>query len=710
MRKIILMLALSLLAGFAGAQSTTISSTGVVDTDGFTWAAGTYQIQFVPSQANPNPSAYTWTGGALSQSFSGSLDGSGAFSKSIPSSTSIFPTNSQWQFTICPNARSGCFQFVTSVTGGSLDLTSSLNAVAFGPRFPYSSPSFGYGPIEVSSKVLAGSIFYNTTTSGCQIYSGSAWGNCATGGSGTPGGTNGQVQYNNSGSFGGFTASGDLTFNTATGVGTVKGINGQLLSALASCVLFNTTATGVPSCASAAQIVAGIGSAAVQKATDLASYPAACSGGQFSQGLSSGSNNCATPAGSGTVTSSGSPVSGNIPKFTTATNIAPAAASDIVSLFSSCSGVQYLGADGACHAAAGGFAWNSVQAITSNTPAVNWSTSNSAIVTANGGNPTISFTGSPSNGAPYYLDICNDGTIRTWSVPGNLQCYTLPIAVSECTGYVQFIYDGTNFVGPRSTITATTIYGTERSTPQASISGQFICHWNSTTHQMTCSDNGTNTGNMITPLASQTAHNWVQRIDNTGLQVSAQPGFGDLSGTATAAQLPVGTVITSTPVIGSSDTVQCSAANGSFTAFTTTISRPAFTQTAGAKWRLEANMSLASTATALTFQLEVEDSGVSGGHVIYVGTAGSNVSITSTALGLDSILDEQATVVTASGTLTAVSVGVFGPAAVINSYNTITPQSYDTTAAGTLTILLKCNAGTASNSMTINTLTLTKIY
>ena len=67
--------------------------------------------------------------------------------------------------------------------------------------------------------------------------------------------------------------------------------------------------------------------------------------------MSSGSTlTCA--AGStcpGTVTSSGSPVAGNIAKFTTATNVAPAAATDIVNLFSTCSGTQYLGADGACH-------------------------------------------------------------------------------------------------------------------------------------------------------------------------------------------------------------------------------------------------------------------------------------------------------------------------------------------------------------------------
>lgn len=42
-------------------------------------------------------------------------------------------------------------------------------------------------------------------------------------GSGTPGGSSGQVQFNNAGSFGGFTASGDATINTSTGVVTTVG-------------------------------------------------------------------------------------------------------------------------------------------------------------------------------------------------------------------------------------------------------------------------------------------------------------------------------------------------------------------------------------------------------------------------------------------------------------------------------------------------------
>ena len=43
----------------------------------------------------------------------------------------------------------------------------------------------------------------------------------SSGGSGTPGGTSGQVQYDNAGSFGGFTMSGDATLVTSTGVITV---------------------------------------------------------------------------------------------------------------------------------------------------------------------------------------------------------------------------------------------------------------------------------------------------------------------------------------------------------------------------------------------------------------------------------------------------------------------------------------------------------
>lgn len=52
--------------------------------------------------------------------------------------------------------------------------------------------------------------------------------------SGITGGTSGQVQYNNAGSFGGFTVSGDGTLNTATGAITITKTNGSVFAASAT--------------------------------------------------------------------------------------------------------------------------------------------------------------------------------------------------------------------------------------------------------------------------------------------------------------------------------------------------------------------------------------------------------------------------------------------------------------------------------------------
>ena len=56
----------------------------------------------------------------------------------------------------------------------------------------------------------------------------------AGGGGGSPGGTSGQVQYNNAGSFAGFTVSGDGTLDTSTGALTVTKTNGTSFAASAT--------------------------------------------------------------------------------------------------------------------------------------------------------------------------------------------------------------------------------------------------------------------------------------------------------------------------------------------------------------------------------------------------------------------------------------------------------------------------------------------
>lgn len=63
----------------------------------------------------------------------------------------------------------------------------------------------------------------------------------------TPGGTTGQIQYNNSGAFGGFTASGDATINTSTGAVTVSKSGGVAFGSLAfeSAVLASQLPAGI---------------------------------------------------------------------------------------------------------------------------------------------------------------------------------------------------------------------------------------------------------------------------------------------------------------------------------------------------------------------------------------------------------------------------------------------------------------------------------
>ncbi len=156
-------------------MSTTVSSTGVVDTDGFTWAFGTYLITVHASGSLPYAPQY-----------SGSLDALGAFTVVLPAMSTITSApDARWSFLITPNATSGAFTVLTTISGTTQDVTSLLNASATGPRFPAGptlSP-YGYGTVEVSPNPIAGSLFYDVTTEEQFVWSGSAW--VASGGGGS---------------------------------------------------------------------------------------------------------------------------------------------------------------------------------------------------------------------------------------------------------------------------------------------------------------------------------------------------------------------------------------------------------------------------------------------------------------------------------------------------------------------------------------------
>jgi hypothetical protein len=74
---------------------------------------------------------------------------------------------------------------------------------------------------DLSNGTAAGIVGLFSSCSGTQYLGADGSCHTASGGGGTPGGSSGQVQYNNGGAFGGFTVSGDAALNTGTGALTI---------------------------------------------------------------------------------------------------------------------------------------------------------------------------------------------------------------------------------------------------------------------------------------------------------------------------------------------------------------------------------------------------------------------------------------------------------------------------------------------------------
>lgn len=136
-----------------------------------------------------------------------------------------------------------------------------------------------------------------------------------SGGGGAPGGTSGQVQFNNAGAFGGFTLGGDATLNTATGALTLATVNSNTgaFGGATTCVAVATNAKGLITAVSAVTCTPAIASI-----TGLGTGVAAFLGAPSSANLA------ATVTGE---TGSGALVFGTLPSFTTGFTIGGVAAS-----------------------------------------------------------------------------------------------------------------------------------------------------------------------------------------------------------------------------------------------------------------------------------------------------------------------------------------------------------------------------------------------
>jgi hypothetical protein len=160
MKRVVLGLILSFFVAIAAqAQSTTVSGQ-VTDAGAQSWNNGTVTAQFVPNPLYPTLPQYAWTGGALSQSINGALNGTGGYSISIPSNTAITPVGSTWKFQFCPLASSPCFTTANvTITGATqtVNATPPAIVVSSGPGVT------AYADGEITGAVI-GSMYYNTTT------------------------------------------------------------------------------------------------------------------------------------------------------------------------------------------------------------------------------------------------------------------------------------------------------------------------------------------------------------------------------------------------------------------------------------------------------------------------------------------------------------------------------------------------------------------
>jgi len=180
MHTIKLLILSSLLAPFAAlAQSTTVSAT-VVDTNSVIWANGTYTLQFVPNpQANGNP---TWNGNPFPNTqwtYSGVMDASGFFTKSVPSNNFIAPAGSTYTATICPNTSAPC-TVIPRLTfqGTSQDMSTTITNATSPMSIQANSITRAYNDSEMAVQASQAGYFYqNVTSNSPRYWNGATWSN-----------------------------------------------------------------------------------------------------------------------------------------------------------------------------------------------------------------------------------------------------------------------------------------------------------------------------------------------------------------------------------------------------------------------------------------------------------------------------------------------------------------------------------------------------
>jgi hypothetical protein len=180
----LVLLLLLTIPGLTLAQTSTVTAT-VTDSDSQTWNNGIYSVQLVSSTTGASiPAGQAFrsdTGATITNTFSGTLSGTGTLSLSLTSVSYITPSAVTWKFQVCPAVSTPICGTVSIPINSSQSVSTQLNSVILAPRISGGQGAYAYADVEVAA--TRNSTYYNTTSSTCRYY-GSSWGVCGSGGAG----------------------------------------------------------------------------------------------------------------------------------------------------------------------------------------------------------------------------------------------------------------------------------------------------------------------------------------------------------------------------------------------------------------------------------------------------------------------------------------------------------------------------------------------
>lgn len=151
-------------------QSTTVSGTAV-DQAAVVWSNASIAITL----QGPNP-PYAQGGVNVPTTYSTTTNGSGVFSISLPSNSSLAPGDSTYAFSICGNTSIPCSNPIPIfVTGATQNISAQITSVLGPATVSGTSIVRAYGNSELVTPQNFGALFFDTTLSSFKFWNGTAW-------------------------------------------------------------------------------------------------------------------------------------------------------------------------------------------------------------------------------------------------------------------------------------------------------------------------------------------------------------------------------------------------------------------------------------------------------------------------------------------------------------------------------------------------------